>query len=472
MNPQVVLTITSGSLTGTQHIFSTPGVYPIGRESACHISFPDTEEYCNISRHHCDLQIMQLDPPILKIMDYNSTHGTFINGHKVSTPTELLANQTLSIGNISIAVATGAVIVASKQTTLTLSSPGFGSSSKSHILSRIKIKILAALSRFLEIYPADAGEPAIVIPIESEPAKILQLPEYRRLALLGQGATSEVYLALHQESGQKVALKTLQPSIATQADAVQKFIRETEYTKALEHPHVVKLLDFNYAPEALFYTTEYYESGSLFGLMKQLGGKLPAVLAKSIILQILDGLEYIHQVEVPYIKLAGGGFGKACGLVHRSLKPENILLTTYQGQIIAKISDFALAQALNLTAIDIQTIPEGSFAGTPHYMPRAQAVNFHAAQPAVDVWAASACLYEMLTGYTPRDFEDSSVGGRNALDPVTVIMEKPAIPIGDRVSYLPTSLMTVIDRALHEEPDHKTHYQTAIDFKTELLKAW
>jgi eukaryotic-like serine/threonine-protein kinase len=467
MNSQVVLTITSGSLTGTQHIFNTPGVYPIGRESACHISFPDTEEYCNISRHHCDLQIMQLDPPILKIMDCNSTHGTFINGHKVITPTELLANQVLSIGNTSISVATGAVVVASKQTTLTLPSPGFRSGSKSDVLSKIKVKLLEVLSRFLEIYPADIEEKILVVPVESEPAKILQLPDYQRLALLGQGATSEVYLALHQESGKKVALKTLQPSIAKQADAVQKFIRETEYTKALDHPHIVKLLDFNYAPEALFYTTEYYDGGSLFGLMKQLGGKLPAVLAKSIILQILDGLDYIHQIEVPYIKLAGGGFGKACGLVHRSLKPENILLTTHQGQIVAKISDFALAQALNLTNINTQTIPEGSFAGTPHYMPRAQAVNFHAAQPAVDIWAAAACLYEMLTGYTPRDFDT-----QGALDPVSVIMEKPAIPIGDRVSYLPTCLMKVIDRALYEEPDHKTHFQTAIDFKTELLKAW
>jgi serine/threonine protein kinase len=475
MNPQVILTITSGSLTDTQHCFDAPGVYPIGRESACHISFPDTEEYCNVSRHHCDLQITQLDPPILKIVDYNSTHGTFIDGHKVTAPTELLANQVLSIGNISITVETGAVMLASKQTTLTLPSPGFRFGSKSQLLSpfqKIKVKILATLSKFLEIYPADIDEENTTIPRELEPDPILQLPDYQRLALLGQGATSEVYLALHQDSGKRVALKTLQPAIAKQADAVQKFIRETEYTKALDHPHIVKLLDFNYAPEALFYTTEYYEGGSLFGLMKQLGGKVPAVWAKSIILQILDGLEYLHQVEVPYIKLAGGGFGKACGLVHRSLKPENILLTTHHGQIVAKISDFALAQALNLTSINIPTLPEGSFAGTPHYMTRAQAVNFNAAQPAVDVWAAAACLYEMLTGCTPRDFDDSWASAKGAPDPVTVIMEKPAIPIGDRVSYLPTSLMTVIDRALFEEPDHKTHYQTAIDFKTELLKAW
>ncbi len=475
MNPQIVLTITSGSLTGTQHSFDAPGIYPIGREASCHISFPDTEEYCNISRHHCDLQIIQLDPPILKIMDYNSTHGSFINGHKVSSPTDLLANQVLRIGNISIAVQTAAFLEASKQTTLTLPSPSFRASSAAQILSpfqKIKVKLLTALSRFLEIYPADIEEPIPVVPIESEPAQTIQIPEYQRLALLGQGATSEVYLAIHQESGKKVALKTLQPSIAKQADAVQKFIRETEYTKALDHPHIVKLLDLNYAPEALFYTTEYYEGGSLFGLMKQLGGRIPAVWAKSIILQVLDGLEYIHQVEVPYIRLSGGGFGKACGLVHRSLKPENILLTTHQGQLVAKISDFALTQALNITSISNQALPEGSFAGTPHYMPRAQAVNFHAAQPAVDVWAAAACLYEMLTGQTPRDFEDSSFGNNGAPDPVTVIMEKPAIPIGDRVTYLPPSLAAVIDRALHEEPDHSTHYQTAIGFKTELLKAW
>ncbi len=491
MNPQVILTITSGSLTGTQYSFDNLGTYSIGRETNCNITFPDIEEYSNISRYHCHLQILHLDPPNLKIIDRKSTHGTFVNGHKVNGERELLPSHVVSIGNTSIAIQIVAAITASKQSTITV--PTRRSTNVSATIledpperiseitpevttvspprpffKRLKFKIINVLSKFLELYPDSPNEStAGSLPVPNrdlEVVKPLQFPDYQVGALLGRGAVSEVYLAIHQESLRPVALKTLQSSIAKQPEAVQKFIRETEYTKALDHPQVIKLLDFNYAQEGVFYTTEYCEGGSLFMLMKQLGGQLPAVWAKTIILQVLDGLDYIHQVDIPYIKLTGGGFGRGQGLVHRSLKPENILLKTAQGKLAVKISDFALAQALSPTGEIEQVLPKGSFAGTPHYMPRAQVVDFHAVQPAIDVWAAVACLYEMLTGQTPRNFDDQ--------DPMTVVMEKPAIPIGDRVTYLPPNLAAVIDQALYEEPDHSTHYQRAIDFKTDLLKVW
>jgi eukaryotic-like serine/threonine-protein kinase len=488
MNPQIVLTINSGSLKGKTQVFETTGTYAIGREESCPITFPDSDEFINISRHHCDLQIDQINPPLLQIIDRTSTHGTYINGSRIHRPTTLLPNQVISIGNISIAI-TGQTDSQSAVTTLPNSPPiTIPASDPATILTVIPensavpipvtapqkpprprpiiiTKLLATITRFLELAPTVSIQPSSsVTPEQIAPVKPLQFPEYQLGQLLGQGVVSEVYLATHRDSAQPVALKTLQPEVATQPAAVQKFIRETEYTKALNHPQVVKLLDFNYAPEALFYTTEYCTGGSLFGLMQQLGGQVPALWAKSIILQILDGLEYIHQLEVPYIKLAKGGFGTAQGLVHRSLKPENILLTTIQGQLVVKISDFALAQALNLPGLSDQTLPLGSFAGTPPYMSRAQVVNFQDPQPAADVWAAVACLYEMLSGHTPRDFDER--------DPSSIIMEQPAVPIADRVTYLPPTLAEVIDKALYEASDHRTYYQKAIDFKNDLLKVW
>jgi eukaryotic-like serine/threonine-protein kinase len=480
MNPQIILNVTSGSLTGTKHSFDTPGTYAIGREENRDVAFPDTEEFSNISRHHCDLQIIQIDPPNIKLTDRNSTQGTFINGHKISGTQELLPNQVISIGNISVSIALQtnrqqpdtfipesppqptspdpATIPTVIATPIAAVAPPPVTRPRPAILA----KFLATINKFLEFSPIPAVAPPP--PTASEQIEPLHFPDYQLGKSLGKGVVSEVYLATHQESGKSVALKTLQPQVAKQAAAVQKFISETEYTRVLDHPHLIKLLDLNYTPEALFYTTEYCTGGSLFSLMQQLGGQLPAVWAKSIILQILDGLDYIHQLEVPYIKMAKGGFGTGQGLVHRSLKPENILLTTEQGKLVVKISDFALAQALNLSGISGQKMPAGSFAGTPHYMSRAQVINFQETQPAADIWAAVACLYEMLTGQTPRDFDDR--------DPSIVIMEQPAISIGDRITYLPPSLVEIIDKALHEEPDHRTYYQNAIDFKTDLLKVW
>jgi serine/threonine protein kinase len=320
---------------------------------------------------------------------------------------------------------------------------------------------MVSLKNFFTPFSDDNDETVLLS--TSNQAESLKFPDYQLGKLLGQGSVSEVYLATHQESGKQVALKTLQLNAAKQAEATQKFIRETEYTRVLNHPQIIKLLDFNYAQDALFYTMEYCEGGSLSNLIEQLGGKLPEILAKTIVIQILEGLEYMHTAEVPYIRLAGGGFGQGHGLVHRNLNPENILLTTVAGQLIAKISDFNLSQALNLIGMTGQLQPSNKFTGNLFYIPRAQLV-FKKVNPAVDIWAAAACLYKMLTGYPPRDFDDRY--------PIAVVMEKPAIPIGERVAYLPPGLAAVIDKALHESPEHNTFYQSATDFKADLLKAW
>jgi eukaryotic-like serine/threonine-protein kinase len=461
MNSQIILIITSGSLTGKKYSFDTPGTYAIGRQEDLDIVFPQNDEYKNVSRHHCDFLITQIDPPKLSIVDQDSRNGTFVNGRRIISSMEVLLNQSIVLGDISVEVRLAEVDWAHEQP---ISSPQLE-------LTTVLVspqreipptrKIMVSLKNFFTPFSDDNDETALLT--ASNQAASPQFPDYQLGKLLGQGSVSEVYLATHQESGRQVALKTLQLTAAKQAEATQKFIRETEYTRVLNHPQIIKLLDFNYAQDALFYTTEYCEGGSLSNLIEQLGGKLPEILAKTIVIQILEGLEYMHTAEVPYIRLAGGGFGQGHGLVHRNLNPENILLTTVAGQLIAKISDFNLSQALNLVGMTGQLQPSNKFTGNLFYIPRAQLV-FKKVTPAVDIWAAAACLYKMLTGYPPRDFD--------ARYPVAVVMEKPAIPIGERVSYLPPGLAAVIDKALHESTDHNSYYQSATDFKVDLLKAW
>ncbi len=471
---QIVLIITTGSSAGKKYSFDEPGTYSIGRQQDLDIVFPNTAEYNNISRHHCDLQVMQIDPPKLSITDLSSRNGIFMNGHKIIGTSEFVPNQAIMLGDISIEIR---LLVVSPELPqqqppsflppavphpTTISVAGKRQNSLS---SKIIAKMRSSFSQFIEPEFDNDTQPTLLH--ESEEFQPIHFPNYTLSNMLGQGGASEVYLATHQESGQQVALKTLQTSTTKQAEAVQRFIRETEYTRSLNHPQTVKLLDFNYAQEALFYTTEYCEGGSLSNLIQQLGGKLPEILAKNIIVQVLNGLEYIHQVEIPYIRLHGGGFGKGQGLVHRNLNPENILLTTVEGQLVAKISDFTLAQALKLSepnGLSDQVLSNGKFTGNPYYVTRAQLV-FRRAQAANDVWAAAACLYKMLSGHPPRgDFDQRY--------PIAVVMEQGASPIDDHISYLPPALAEVIDLALHEEPDHSTHYQTVSAFKTDLLTAW
>jgi pSer/pThr/pTyr-binding forkhead associated (FHA) protein len=104
MNLQVVLTILSGSRKGTAQTFDRPGTYSIGREDQRDMVFPNDNEHLNISRHHCDLQIISLDPPNITIIDHHSTHGTYHQGTKISQPTLLIDQDIFSIGETELQI--------------------------------------------------------------------------------------------------------------------------------------------------------------------------------------------------------------------------------------------------------------------------------------------------------------------------------------------------------------------------------
>jgi hypothetical protein len=158
------------------------------------------------------------------------------------------------------------------------------------------------------------------------------------------------------------------------------------------------------------------------------------------------------------VKLADGRLGKGKGLVHRDLKPNNIFITKVNGKMVAKIGDYGLSKAFDLAGLSGHTFT-GAKMGTPAFMCRQQLLDLKNSLPEVDVWASAACLYNMLTGYFPRDF----VG-----EPWTCVLRNDAVPIRKRDSSIPEKLAEVIDLALIEKP--KIHFQTAADFKAALLK--
>jgi eukaryotic-like serine/threonine-protein kinase len=448
MNSHVILSVISGPCLGTTQIFDKPGTYSIGREEDQRdMALPDSPEHQNVSRHHCDFKITSLNPPNITILD-KSVHGTFHNGRRINQETALADQDIFSLADIAIQI--------------TIINPTVSNQEPRQVFQAGKLlvpKVVEVIKNFLELSP-----PIPITPSSTEeppPVTPLQFQDYELGEILGQGAFSKVYKATHRQSGKQVALKFLQADIAKQDEATQRFIREIDNTKVLDHPNVVKLLDFRYQQGAFFYTTEYCEAGSLFALMQSLGKKLPLAWAKLVIAQILNGLAYTHEVEVPYVQFPDGSSGKGKGLIHRNLKPENILLTNQQGRLVVKIGDFALSKPFGSAEL---TQAAGISPGTPFFMSRSQLFNYPIAQPEMDLWAAAACLYEMLTGYPPRDFGDQ--------DPIEVIMNNDAVPILDRSPHLPIALAAVIDQALQEDKNYNTFYKTAQDLKRDLLAAW
>ncbi len=252
-----------------------------------------------------------------------------------------------------------------------------------------------------------------------------------------------VYLAQHEKTGERVALKVMLPKIAVDERSKEKFLGEIEYTKALVHPHVVRLWDSGCSNGMFFFTLDYCDGGSVDGLMKQRGGVLPIDEALSITRQALVGLEYAHQAEVT-VKLTHGSTKQARGLVHRDLKPHNLFLSGSGSSRIVKVGDLGLAKAFDTAGLSGQT-RTGAIGGTLIFMPRQQIVSFKYAKPEVDVWAMAASLYYMLTGTFPRNFPSGE-------DPCDVILRTSAVPIRQRNSQIPTKLAKVIDEALIDKP--------------------
>ena len=247
------------------------------------------------------------------------------------------------------------------------------------------------------------------------------------------------------------------PAVATQKQGIEMFLRETENIKILQHPHIVQLLDYGFVENTFFFTMEYFSGGNVWDLMQRSGWRLPVDIAVDVTLQVLDGLIYAHEVEIPDIKSVDGIITKGQGLVHQDLKPNNIFISKINDKIVVKIGDYGLSKAFDLAGLSGQTLT-GTKMGTPAFMPRQQVLNFKDELPEIDVWATAACLYNMLTGYFPRDFTG---------DPWLSVLQNNPVPILQRHQGIPQKLAKVIDLALQEKP--QIYFQTAAEFKQALL---
>ena len=446
MPSTVTLTITTGKLSGKQYIFDNRSSCIIGRGEDCNLQIADDIDM-TVSRYHC---LLDINPPEIRIRDLGSLNGTMVNDKIIGqrkaeeTPEEAakIAFPEYDLGNNDQVIVGDIIFDIGVETELEKQkTPNFIVKEENN-----KPNFFDIIKNLLNL--ASQGNQNLQV-----------IANYHLIKSLGQGGCGEVFLAQHTQTKKLVALKLMLPQVAAKEQGVKMFLRETENTKFLQHPHVVQLLDYGYAENTFFFTMEYCEGGDVWDLMEKLGGRLPVNMAVDITLQILDGLIYAHNVEVPYVKLADGRLGKGKGLVHRDLKPNNIFITNIDGKMIVKIGDYGLAKAFDLAGLSGQTLTDTKM-GTPVFMCRQQVLDFKHALPEVDVWASAACLYNMLTGDFPRDF----IG-----DPWNCILRNNPVPIRQRDSNIPENLAKVIDLALIEKP--QIHFQSAADFKAALLKS-
>jgi len=270
------------------------------------------------------------------------------------------------------------------------------------------------------------------------------LAGYHRLSLLGEGGMSRVWLIEDKDSNQQLAMKMMLLKNAIDEKRRKAFLREAMLSTQLSHRNIVRHYECGQYGNELFLVMEYCDGGSLDDYISKNSGKLCIDIATHIILQILDGLNYAHNLCIPS-QLENGETVEVTGIVHRDIKPGNILLIDNKKFPTCKISDFGLAKAFETAGLSGYT-RTGSKSGTPEFMPRQQIINFKGAKPSVDIWAAAASYYFMLTGMYPKEFS------RRQRD-YTTILFTDATPIRRRNVDIPEKLAEVIDYALVETPE-------------------
>jgi eukaryotic-like serine/threonine-protein kinase len=252
------------------------------------------------------------------------------------------------------------------------------------------------------------------------------LGKYRVLERLGRGGMGEVYVAEDTSLGRRVALKVLRPEVAGAADRRERFQREARAVAALNHPNIVTLYSVEEEEGELFLTMELVQGQSLRALLRDGPLALPRALALTA--QVCEGLCTAH----------------AAGILHRDLKPDNLIVGPDDR---LKILDFGLAKLLNplSTAAEVDALSTPGLAlGTVGYMAPEQALG-RPVDARADVFSLGVVLYQMLTGRPP--FE-----GATAVAVLDHLLNRPPLPPDRLQPGLPASVASVVLRALEKDP--------------------
>src|SRR5712692_8052078 len=273
----------------------------------------------------------------------------------------------------------------------------------------------------------------------------MRLGPYEILSALGAGGMGEVYSARDTRLDRTVAIKVLPEHLSSNPQLRERFDREAKAISSLSHPHICPLYDVGHQDGVDFLVMEFLEGETLAHRLKK--GPLPPDQVLQYAIQITDALDTAHRR----------------GVVHRDLKPGNIMLT----KAGAKLLDFGLAKvraaeaAAGVTALPTQTTPltgEGTILGTLQYMAPEQLEGVEA-DARTDIFALGAVIYEMVTGR-------KAFAGKSQASLISAIMSSEPPTISALQPLAPAALDHVVRTCQAKEPDAR--WQTAHDVLVEL----
>jgi serine/threonine-protein kinase len=245
---------------------------------------------------------------------------------------------------------------------------------------------------------------------------------------IGRGGMGVVYHARDERLKRKVAVKVLPPELAFREEIRIRFLREAETAARLSHPHIVPIHSVGEGPDGLVYFVMAYVDGESLAARLKRRERLPPEEARRILMETADAL----------------GAGHALGIIHRDVKPDNILLEGSRGRTV--LTDFGIAKALTSTTGPGTLTATGVAIGTPHYMSPEQAAGDREIDGRSDIYSLGVVGYQMLAGELP--FSAPTVPGI-LLKQIT----EQAPSLMERSPTCPEDLASCVMRSLEKEPE-------------------
>ncbi len=477
----VALTVKEGPHQGREFEFDEHDTFIVGRSARAQFRLPLKD--ASLSRIHF---MVEVNPPQCRLTDLGSTNGTKVNGRKISAAdlvdgdlieagqTVLLFSMTdeeqttvparetepsRSDANVKGASGPPAPTVEFKPTatgakgdrvksfagdvpsprSLTRMIPSHDQpahrrrAEATTILCSVCKAQLAIVATEPSTTLADGSRSALCPTCMAHARSFPQpVKGYEIVRELGRGGMGVVYLAYHTIADGLVALKTIQPAVAAAHSQVERFLREQRILQELDHPHIVPFHEMGEAEGLLYFSMEYVRGSDTGRVREQHGGDIPIGRAIGWVRQLLQALDYAH----------------AKGFVHRDIKPANMLLEQELDRETIKLADFGLARAYQTSTLSGVTM-KGEVAGTIAFMAPEQVNHLRESQPPVDLYAAGASLYWLLTGRHVYDLP------RGLAHQILMVLQDAPVPIRSRRPDIPARLAAVIDRSLAREPEQR-----------------
>jgi len=247
---------------------------------------------------------------------------------------------------------------------------------------------------------------------------------------IGRGGMGVVFNARDERLKRRVAVKVLPPELAFREEVRLRFLREAETAARLSHPHIVPIHSVGEGADGLVYFVMAYVDGESLGAKLKRRGRLPPDEARRIMLETADALGAAH----------------ALGIIHRDVKPDNILLEGSRGRVV--VTDFGIAKALSSSSGSATLTATGVAIGTPHYMSPEQAAGDREIDGRSDIYSLGVVAYQTLAGELP--FQAPTVPGIL----MKQITERAPL-VSDKRPDVPEDLTACVMRSLEKDPEDR-----------------